>query len=162
MPWYRIYANHGPGHQSSSEHYRFFEKPLDKAGKKEAWHEIYDDGRHDWPIGDVELVDALPQHIHDSKVASTQASIQSANKMLKILSETKTKPVIAVRYEVTLREPGKKPETGYQARTLNGSIIGAMKSTRDGAVRSLVAKLHVTEGGKTRKARKSDYAVIVR
>lgn len=153
MPWYRIFASFGPGHQSSSEHYRFFEKPLDRAGKKDAWEELFDDGRHDWPIGDVELVDSLPQHIHEGKVESAHASIRSANKMLEILTKTKIKPVIAVRYEVTLRKPGEKPDTGYQARILDGHVLGPMKPTRDKAVNALLRKL---------KAKKADYAVISR
>lgn len=165
MPWYRIYANHGPGHQSSTEFYRWFEKPLaTKESRKDAWEGIFDDGRYDWPIGDVERVDRLPQHIYDEKVSGYWNSINHAKRMLTVLTNTKTMPVNAVRFEVVApKKPGEKPVTGYRARCMPPTPIeGNLRPTRNGAILSLLSKLHVTKDGKSRRARKSDYVWITR
>jgi hypothetical protein len=166
MPWYRIFANHGPGHQSSTEFYCWYEKPLDtKEKRKEAWETAFDDVRYDWPIGDVELVDKLPQHIHDEKIASFQLDIAHAYKMLGVLKDTLTKPVICVRFEVV---PG--GENGYQARLMDKpDVVGPIKPKRDEAVDALLAvfrrenrKVFKAKKGATRYSRRSDYAVIAR
>jgi hypothetical protein len=168
MPWYRIYASHGPGHQSSSEYYRYFAKSLDKAGKKDAWDEIFDDGRHDWPIGDVELCERLPQNVYDEKIAGFQSSIEYANRMLEVMRKTDTKPVIAVRLEFKPTPTGQ--QTGFQARLLaEPAVLGPIKRTRGEAVNALLAvfrrenrKVRQAKKGATRYSRLRDYAVISR
>ena len=160
MPWYRIFANHGPGHQSSSEHYRFFAEPLrTKEQKKEAWEEIFASYDYDWPIGDVELVEKLPQHIHDQQVESFKRAVEHGHRMLDILANTKTKPVIAVRMEtevigINTVNGGNRVKTAYQARLLaDEKVKGKLKPTREKAAAALIRQL---------KGRKADYAVIIR
>jgi hypothetical protein len=179
MPWYRIYASHGPGHQSSTEFYRYYSAVLDtKQKRKDAWDEAFDDGRYDWPIGDVELCERLPQHIHDEKVTGFESSIRHAYNMLEVLRKTDTKPVIAVRLEVkppikqgdTSFKQGDTSFSGFQARLLaEPTVLGPMKRTRDEAVDALLSvfrrenrKVMKAKKGATRYSRRKDYTVISR
>ena len=166
MPWYRIFASYGPGHQSSDEHFRWYEKTLDTPAAQEAWREIFEDGHYDWPVGGAELLAKLPQHIHDEKVNDFESSIDHAYKMLRVLRDTPTLPVICVRLEFT--KTNKK--TGYQARLMaEPNVLGPIKNTRDEAVDALLEKFR-REGRKVRRekkgairySRRRDYAVIIR
>jgi hypothetical protein len=170
MPWYRIYANHGPGHQSSTEFYRWYEKPLDtKDKRKEAWEEEFA-YNYDWPIGDVELCDKLPQHIHDNKIKGFQSDIEHAHRMLDVLRGTPTKPVICVRFVVKPGLPGKKPTMGFQACLMSEpDVLGPMRPGKDEAVDALLStfrrenrRVRQEKKGATRHSRRKDYAVIVR
>lgn len=170
MPWYRIFASHGPGHQSSTEFYRWYEQSLDTEEKKKAaWEAEFDNGHYfDWPIGDVELCGGLPQNIFEEKVEGFKSKIQYANRMLEVLRTTKVKPVIAVRFEI--KPNGGKPITGHQARLLaEPTVVGPMKPSRDEAVDALLSmfrrenrKIVKAKKGATRHSRRQDYAVIVR
>lgn len=145
MPWYLIYANHGPGHQSRSESYRYFEKPLKTRDEKRA---VWEDemGTLYNPIGKVLLVDGLPAHVLDSKMIGAQQSIEYYKKMLTVLASTRPIPVIAVRYECGTIN-------AFQARLLNNEAVTAVGKTRDKAVQALLRRL---------KAKRKDYAVTSR
>src|SRR5271157_2547413 len=169
MPWYRIYAMHGPGHQSDSEFFRWYDAPLTAGDKSDVFSDVFD--HYDDAIGDVELVAKLPQHIHDEKVSAAEASIQYGYKILGVLAKTETKPVIAVRYEIiAATKQGEKPTTGHQARLLaEPTVIGHLKPTRDQAVNSLLNVIRAAnqrvvkaKKGATRYSKRSDYAVICR
>jgi hypothetical protein len=171
MPWYRIFANHGPGHQSTTEYYHWHDKPLvTKEDRKEAWESVFDDPRYDWPIGDVELCERLPQHILDEKIVGFESSIDRAYKMLTVLRETPTKPVICVRYEINSDAPDSAITSGYQARLMNEpSVIGPKRQKKDEAVDALLQmfrrenrKVRKAKSGGIRYSRRSDYAVITR
>jgi hypothetical protein len=179
MPWYRIYADHGPGHQSSTEFYRWYSNPLDtKQKRKDAWEEWFDGscGQYDYPIGDVELVDRLPQHVYDEKVKAAHDAVSHAHSMMDILRKTQTKPVIAVRLETFWAvSKATNPRTagmvtGFQARLLaEPTVVGPLKKKRDEAVDALLSmfrrenrKIMKAKKGATRYSRKSDYAVISR
>jgi hypothetical protein len=145
MPWYLIYANHGPGHQSRRESYLYFENPLKtRDQKKEIWEcemgTLYD------PIGDVKEVAGLPAHMLKGRIAASKEAIAYHTRMLGILASTKTIPVIAVRYEF-------KPIDAFQARLLDNEEVRAEGKTRDKAVNALLRKI---------KAKRKDYAVITR
>lgn len=145
MPWYLIYANHGPGHQSRSESYRYFEKPLKTRDEKRGvWEEemgtLYD------PIGKVIAVDGLPAHVLDAKMVNAQSSIAHYTKMLTVLANTRPIPVIAVRYEFG-------SINAFQARLLNNEAVTGIGKTRDKAVNALLRRM---------KAKRKDYAVITR
>jgi len=168
MPWYRIFANHGPGHQSSTEFYCWYEKALDtKESRKDAWEESFE--RYDDAIGDVELVDRLPHHIREQKIEHCRAIIDHTRKMLSVLGNTLTKPVICVRFEI-ITHPSNPPVTGYQARLMEEpNVRGPLKPKKDAAVDALLqmfrrenAKIRKVRKGATRYSRRSDYAVIVR
>jgi hypothetical protein len=174
MPWYRIFANHGPGHQSSTEFYRWNDEPLTtKQQREDAWQEAFE--RYDDAIGDVELCDRLPHHIREQKIEGCRNTIEHARKMLNILGNTLTKPVIAVKL---VTEPAgidtvkgvNRFNTGFRARLLSEpSVEGPMRDKRDDAVDALLQrfrrenrKIRGARKGATRYSRRSDYAVIVR
>lgn len=166
MPWYRIFASHGPGHQSSSEHYRWFEKELDKQGKEDAWEEIFANERYDWPIGDVEQVRGLPAHILEGKMSGCRSEIAHASKMLGVLQNTPIIPVIAVRLEFD--HSSGKPESFYEARFYLPEAEGRGRGkTRELAARNLVRQRNaaIRQRSAAKNARKmsvKDFAVIVR
>jgi hypothetical protein len=176
MPWYRIFANHGPGHQSSTEFYRWYEEALaTKQQREDAWEEAFGDGRYDWPIGDVELCDRLPHHIREQKIEGCRNTIEHARKMLNVLGNTLTKPVIAVKLVtevvgIDTVKGGNRVKTGFRARLLSEPTVeGPMRDKRDTAVDALLqrfrrenAKIRKARKGATRYSRRSDYAVIVR
>lgn len=166
MPWYRIFASHGPGHQSSSEHYRWFDKELDEQGRKDAWDEIFANERYDWPIGNVDKVKGLPAHILDGKLSNCRSEIEHAKKMIDVLQNTAIIPVIAVRLEFD--HSSGKPESYYVARFYAPVAEGTGKGkTRELAAKDLVRQRNAAI--RQRSAAKNaprlsvkNYAVIVR
>lgn len=85
MPWYKVYCDSGPGHQSHHEFYHWEEKKLTKAGKKDLWEESFQD--RDWPIGDVKMVKYLPHDVKDSLILRTNERLVSVTKSSKRLLE---------------------------------------------------------------------------
>jgi hypothetical protein len=173
MPWYRIFASHGPGHQSSDEFYRWYETPLDtKEDKKNAWDVAFES--YDNATGDIELCDRLPHHIREEKIEDCRATIEHARRMLTVLGGTLTKPVICVRLEIVPRKPSEKMDTGrdmgYQARLMaEPNVLGPIKPKKDEAVDALLSvfrrenrKIRRSRRGATRYSRRQDYAVIER
>lgn len=151
MPWYRIFAKHGPGHQSFTEVYRFFEKKMLREEKKEAWDTVFDYG-FEYPIGNVQLVKALPQHIYDRQVESAKYDLSHAKRMLNILANTDVKPVIVVKR--VIEKTGSQPLIQYQAQLMKDeSVKGKMKPTRERAANALIRQL---------KAKKSEFAILMR
>lgn len=87
MPWYRFYAMHGPGHQSDTERYEFYEKPLTDEQRESYWHDFFNDFNN--PKGGVEKVETIPARVHSDKVDECKRSIRYAEKLLKVLEKTK-------------------------------------------------------------------------
>lgn len=57
MPWYYCYADHGPCHQSSSEHLAWEDEKLTPSEKKDLFNSVFE--HYDWPIGNVKFVSKL-------------------------------------------------------------------------------------------------------
>jgi len=85
MPWYRFSANHGPGHQSRSEEYRYFDKRIDKEEKEFQWNYIFDTFEYDWPIGNVTCVRKVPEAVRTNMIEDYKDKKAHAVKMLKVL-----------------------------------------------------------------------------
>lgn len=83
MPWYKFYADHGPGHQSHSEFYQWRDQPFEDAQHR---HEVWEDAfrEKDYPIGKVVLVKKLPEAILLSKRAEFLSKLQRARYLLKV------------------------------------------------------------------------------
>jgi hypothetical protein len=75
MPWYKIFCDSGPGHQSHHEFYHWEDKKLTKQDKEYLWEEAFSD--RDWPIGDVILVNKLPLDYHKKMLSQIQEKIKS-------------------------------------------------------------------------------------
>lgn len=95
MFWYKFLANYGPGHQSKSIEYRFFEYSLDDEELRcelEYW--ARDRFPHTSQIyAKADQVDCLPRDIHKREIQKYKSSIQHAKKMLDILEKTPVEPV---------------------------------------------------------------------
>ena len=149
MPWYRIYANHGPGHQSSSEVYRWVEKPLSNEQRGEVWDNEM--GTLDDPIGKVVEVKSIPEHIFEHKVSAAENAIRFNQRLLEVLKDTPTQPVIAVHFEA---------KGVHVARLLMKPEVSAQGATRDKAVAALMTILK--KWWKSTPVNKNTFAVIVR
>lgn len=86
MPWYKVEARHGPGHQSRTVYYVWQDHELSEDEKKELFEESFSD--LDWPVGDVFMIKKLPKEVYIEKLHHYESSIKAAKRMLKILSET--------------------------------------------------------------------------
>jgi len=153
MPWYRIHANHGPGHQSHMEFFDWFDKPLDKKGRKAAWDNRFDTGRYDWPIGGVELMKGLPANVLEDKIAGAENSIKHCTRLLGILRErTASIPVILVQYNFdALRANDQK--RSFTARLWSDRTLLANGPSRKQAVANLVRCLNKWNPGKDYRTR---------
>lgn len=90
MGWYRFYATHGPGHQSRSERYLYFEEPLSDEEQEERWDALF---RHkDWPIGDTEKVDALPEKERERQIRDYRGRLEYVTEMLRVLGALPRQP----------------------------------------------------------------------
>lgn len=91
MPWYHIYADHGPGHQSHTQFYQWYDEKLSRQEARDQFEAIFADKR--WPVGHVTLLQKLPIDVLISKrqelVRQLRATKQHTKKMLKILDETR-------------------------------------------------------------------------
>lgn len=90
MPWYRVFCNSGPGHQSHHEFYHWEDEKLTKEGKSNLFEESFHD--RDWPIGDVLQVQVLPTDVKKAKIQQYEHKrvdvVKQCNKLLKILKQT--------------------------------------------------------------------------
>ena len=85
MPWYRLYADHGPGHQGQSEKYEFYGDGWDEESLRELWQDWCHKDFLDDAIGDVELVKELPEKERQEQIEKYRNRIESDFKMLQIL-----------------------------------------------------------------------------
>ena len=83
MSWYRIEADYGPGHQSHSGEYQWFDRKLTRAEKQEVFEETFKG--HDWPVGSVSVVSKLPKKVVEEKILQYKRTIEQATKMLTVL-----------------------------------------------------------------------------
>jgi hypothetical protein len=90
MPWYKIFARHGPGHQSNSTFYEWRDRLLDRSGRKALWQDYFANYEYDYPIGQVRLIAKLPEDIHRSKIIGCKANINHSRKLLSVLKRTPT------------------------------------------------------------------------
>lgn len=76
MPWYKFTAMHGPGHQSGNrkgekpepEDFFFYTVMLGKADRRDTWESICHQRHLQNPIGDLRLVERLPEEIRVFKI----------------------------------------------------------------------------------------------
>ena len=74
MPWYLFKADHGPGHQSSSKEYKYFDRALSEKEKGCAWGHWTDQWEH--PVGKVTLVRKLPKAVRSERIEHYQSEIK--------------------------------------------------------------------------------------
>ncbi len=86
MPWYKIEANTGPGHQSHFLDYVWRDKRLTKRKKQELFEDAL---AHRNATGTVTAVRRLPAKVRDRKITLYKRRIENANKMLTMLTPIK-------------------------------------------------------------------------
>lgn len=93
MPWYKIFCNSGPGHQSYHEFFHWEDTPFTNKQKKDFWEDAFHD--RDYPIGKVVLLKALPADIRKFKIQQYERQrvdiVKRCDKLLSILRETPVK-----------------------------------------------------------------------
>ena len=87
MPWYKFYADHGGGHQSHTEEYRYFPSRIRRQDKEDLWRDWADGKRFggDSAIGDIKMVRKLPENVLKAKLESARANVVHWQAMVKIL-----------------------------------------------------------------------------
>lgn len=83
MPWYKCVAYHGPGHQSCSVRYEWFETRLGRSQRKALFDEMFEN--KDRAIGEMREVKRLPQTERERKIADFRGQVSYALKMLALL-----------------------------------------------------------------------------
>ena len=87
MPWYRFIAHHGPGHQSTTVLYEWFDSQLSRLRQRAAFDRLFED--KDGPVGIVKMVRSLPKEERERKADGFRGQIAYAERMLRRLKETK-------------------------------------------------------------------------
>jgi len=152
MPWYRVYARLGPGHQTTWEDYRYSEKFLSSLERHMLWRQIC--GDWDSAIGKVKLVYSVPANVIEDKIAHYRATIKDSRRMLEILRErTISKPVIAVHFVGNWIPKKCEVSAKWEARLLARPEVTATGGTVEKAVNALCRQL---------RTKKKFYAVIHR
>lgn len=86
MPWYKLEADHGPGHQSRTVKYVWRDEPMSMTEERDAFEDAFDD--LNWPIGEVVKLGRLPKEVHPEMVERYERQGREASRMLKILVDT--------------------------------------------------------------------------
>lgn len=92
--WFKVYANHGGGHQSYTEEFVWRNERPSKDERKYMWEEMVDGNRMNNAIGGVRLVRALPEKVRTQKIENYKRKIEASMKMLKILGAPMLEPFI--------------------------------------------------------------------
>lgn len=99
MPWYKVFCDHGGGHQSHSEYYHWEDKKLTKDDRRQIWEEAFNDLT--WPIGDVILVSKLPLDYYNKMLSGVQEKIKTfKEEKIKEYNKLLTRVVILKETEV--------------------------------------------------------------
>lgn len=85
MPWYKIYASHGAGHQGYDEEYEYSKERLDKPEKELLWNAFVQKGGWFNCSGDVKYVRKLPEEIRLKKIKQYKDEISGCKRMLLVL-----------------------------------------------------------------------------
>ena len=89
MPWYRFYADHGPGHQGQTEKFAYYDESWDEEDLQSEWDDWCQQNWLEDAIGDVELVKELPEEKRQEQIRKYRSRVQNAIKMLTILKADK-------------------------------------------------------------------------
>ena len=84
--WYRFEFNHGPGHQSQTVQYFWYDVVLTTREQREEWDTAAE--QFNGAIGSIKAVQQLPTRIRRFKILHCREQIKYSQKMLKILEQT--------------------------------------------------------------------------
>lgn len=89
MPWYRFYADHGPGHQGQSEKFVYADESWDAEDLESEWEDWCQQNWLEDATGDVELVKELPEEERQEQIKGYRGRVRRAIKILTILKADK-------------------------------------------------------------------------
>lgn len=92
--WLKIYAMHGPGHQSETEEYVWREKKPSPNERQEMFENMAERHYLNNASGKVTLVKVLPEKVRQEKIRYCKLSIEHDMKMLKILGAPVLEPFV--------------------------------------------------------------------
>lgn len=86
MPWYHLTAHHGPGHQSITDEYRWYDFEMNgflllEEEFRRLTHDLKD------PIGTFKKTDRLPEEVRRSKILEYRQKKAHAEAVLKALGD---------------------------------------------------------------------------
>jgi hypothetical protein len=90
MPWYKLQASYGPGHQSGHTTYKFSDTTLTEEERRDILDREFAD--RDWPIGTVIALKGLPRDIKIKKMDEISLKIECLKKLLNTVIDTKEIP----------------------------------------------------------------------
>lgn len=91
MPWYLVYAHHGPGHAMSTSLTIWSETVLNTAEKNDLWADTFNIyGCFDQPRGKVYELDGLTANLKVTKTIEGRNKIIRAENILNVLNNTIT------------------------------------------------------------------------
>lgn len=88
--WYKVFARHGPGHQSSHTFYVPENHKLSRRELRDLWENTFDS--YEYPIGNARSVKRLPSKELLYKIQSARGSIGWNRQVLANLLEMAAKP----------------------------------------------------------------------
>ena len=91
MPWYKISAQHGGGHQGYTYFYRWFDRRMSKYEKESLWEDLFRNTNN--AIGNVEQVKTVPEYMVKRIRENCLSTIKHRKKLLKVLDKTKVIPI---------------------------------------------------------------------
>jgi hypothetical protein len=80
MPWYLVYARHGPGHQSMTSEVKWSEDELSDEVRKSLWEDVFGNCQYDWPVGDCIKLNGLPADVRKRMLEECRLEIADAFK----------------------------------------------------------------------------------
>ena len=83
MPWYKIEANTGPGHQSHYLNYVWQDEKLTRSEREDLFESEL---QHRDAIGTIVAVRRLPAKVRDHKIVMYKQRIENANRMIALLT----------------------------------------------------------------------------
>jgi len=92
--WFKVYANHGGGHQGYTEEFVWRDERPSKDEREYMWNEMIEGNRMNNAIGSVKLVRVLPEKVRLEKIERCKGQIVHAQAMLKILGAPVLEPFV--------------------------------------------------------------------
>lgn len=89
--WIRFWCDHGGGHQSHDECYKWFQTEMDKNDLEDIWTDWVNSEYWHNCEGGSETVEALPESVLDKKIKDCTYQIEIHETELKRLQELKKK-----------------------------------------------------------------------
>lgn len=124
MPWYRVFAHHGSGHQSHTQEYVWDDRKLDPAEHQVLFENICQSLGLSNPIGGVQLLRKLPKDVWERKMAGFVRRIKGLREMQAILRKTPQGRPLP-------KDWWRTPAQRKKAKTVHRRVLDALANERE-------------------------------